>query len=258
MTRTLAITLLWSAISLAQTGLAPPHLGCLVAEGGSLRPVLGVPGNFVLGEVVEWGVVSAACGKGFALIKREDALELVDEESGLIRRWSAPGGPALFALSREGQPALVYFPQTSQWFRVADQGLRNVELEWPERNIEVLAIAQPGRDRLAAVVRRESSLRLLKLSLESLRIEEESELAGATAPVLLGPDGALLLAADDGLAVRMPGGGDRWVALPGRAAGLAQIGEGWIEVRLAEGKGRWGLRLLKDGEELYQLPEAPR
>jgi hypothetical protein len=108
------------------------------------------------------------------------------------------------------------------------------------------------------VIRKGDSLRFVKVSLLSRQVEEESELAGVTAPILLGQDGTLLLAVADGLVVRMPGGGERRLALPGPAWGLAQIGEGWIEVRLADGKGRLALRLLGDGEELHQLPEAPR
>ena len=258
MTRTLAITLLWSAISGAQPGLAPPRLGCLLAETGSLRSMLGLPGNFILGEVVESEVRSAACSERFALVKLEDALELLDEQARLITRWSAPGGPALFALSAEGLPALVYFPQTSQWFRVAEKELRSVELEWPGRGVEVLAIAQRETDRLAAVVRKGDSLWFLKVSLDSRQVEEERELAGAAAPVLLRQDGALLLAAGGGLVVQTPDGAERRVPLPGPPAGLEQMGGGWIHVKLSEGKGRLGLRLFDDREELYQLPEAPR
>jgi hypothetical protein len=219
--------------------------------------MLGVPGNFVWSEVVESGVVSAACGKGFALIKREDALELRDEETGVVRHWSVAGGPALFGLLEEGLPAVVYLPQTSQWFRVQEKEFGDLELGWPETGWAVLAISQPDPNHLVVVVRKGDSLRFAKVSLVTRQVEEESELAGATGPILLNPDGALLLAAADGLVVRMRGGGRR-VALPGPAAGLAQIGEGWIEVRLADGKGRLALRLLGDGEELHQLPEAPR
>jgi len=258
MTRTLAITLLWSAISGAQPGLAPPRLGCLLAETGSLRSVVGLPGNFILGEVVESDVRSAACSQRFALIKLDDALELRDEETRLIGRWSAPGGPALFALSAEGPPALIYFPHTSQWFGVAETGFRNLELDWPETDVEVLAIAQPEKDHLTAVVRKENCLRLLKMSLASRQVEEDRELAGASAPVLLRQDGAVLFATPGGLVIQTPEGADRRMPLPGPPMELVQMGGGWVHVKLAEGKGHLGLRLLEDGEELYQLPEAPR
>ena len=258
MTRTLAITLLCSALSAAQSGLAPPRLGCLVAGTGSLRPLLGLPGNFILGEVAASEVRSAACSERFTLLKREDALELLDEEMRLIRRWSAPGGAALFALSAEGLPAVAYFPDSSQWFRVTQREFRKLELDGLETDVEVLALAQPETDRLAAVVQKRGRLWLMKLSLATRQIGEERELAGATAPVLLRPDGALLFAAPGGLIVQTPDGAERGVPLPGSPAGLEQMSGGWIHVQLAEGKGRLALRLLDDAEELYQLPEAPR
>jgi hypothetical protein len=60
------------AIGLAQ--LEPPRLGCFVDQAGLLHSVYGVRANFILGPVLESGVLSAACSERLALVKTKEAL----------------------------------------------------------------------------------------------------------------------------------------------------------------------------------------
>ncbi len=190
MIRPTAILLFSAAMGLAQ--LEPPRLGCFLDQAGLLHSVYGVRANFILGPALESGVLSAACSERFAVVKTEQALELLDLDAGLSRRWAAPGGPALFGLSQDSVPALVYFPRTSDWFRLAQGELLPLAFDFATPHVSVLAIAQPDANRMAAVVERDARLWLLKVRLADGQLEEETELAGVSAPLLLRPDGAIL------------------------------------------------------------------
>lgn len=239
------LILLLAVAAAAQPPLAAPRIGCLRDEANRLRAVIGIAGNFLVGEPEQSGVLAAACSESAALVKTEDSLEWRDAAGG-VARWPAPGGPALLAFSPRGS-ALAYFPQTSEWLRIARPGSPRPVPGPPSHTGEVLAIAGPERPR--AIVLRDGRLWLVWLT-------EEIELPGLTPPVLLCPDGSLLSADAGGLVIRKPDGVERRVALPAPAAALEAMGTRWVRVKLAGG-GHLALALLADREELYRLPEAP-
>lgn len=256
MIRPTAVLLFSAATGLAQLG--PPRLGCFLDQAGLLHSVYGVRANFSLGPVLESGVLSAACSERFALVKTEQTLEWLDLDAQLSRRWAAPGGPALFGLSQDSVPALVYFPRTSEWFRLAQGELLPLAFDFTTADVGVLAIAQPDASWMAAVIARDGRLWLLKVRLADGQLEEETELAGVSAPLLLRPDGAMLFASEAELVLRTSNGAERRTPLPAHPAALYPMGSRWVHLGLAEPGGHLALLMLGDREELYRLPEAPR
>lgn len=225
-TRAIAIFLLFVGGAAAQIGV--PRAGCLIDESQRLRPVLGIAGNFLIGEVVAEGVVAAACSDALTIIKREESLEIRTREGAGER--PAPPGTALFGWSPDGSQALVFFPSSGEWLEVSARGVRPLEAPFlPEG--EVIAIGGPGRP--DALVRKDGE---------------------TAAPALLLPDGGRLTARAAELILTSDGSEDRAIALPGPIERLEWLGPGWVHVQLAEGGGRLALSLER--EQLYRLPEV--
>lgn len=225
-TRAIAIFMLFAGGAAAQIGV--PRVGCLIDGSQRLRPVLGIAGNFLIGEAVAEGVVAAACSDALTIIKREESLVIRTGE--VAGEHPAPAGTALFGWSPDGSQALVFFPASGGWVKVSARGVQPLEAPFlPEG--EVIAIGGPGRP--DALVRKDGE---------------------AATPALLLPDGKRLTARSAELILTSNGNEDRTIALPGPVERLEWLGPGWVHIRLAEGGGRLALSLER--EQLYRLPEA--
>jgi len=249
-----ALLLLVPALPAAQSPIGYPRAGCFRDEAGLLRPVLGVAGNFVIGDAEGSGIAAAGCRGKLTLVKTEDAIELRDRESGRVLAWRAPEGAALFAFPENGAAPLVFFPETSQWLRAAEGAAARA---LPPIDGEPLAVSSSdGRHALMAV-RREGGLFLLKILLDRGVVEEEAELAGVHAPVLLLGGGTALWGDRTDLVARAPDQRERRIALPAPAQAMEHLGEDWVRIVLESG-GHMALRLSPGSEELYRLPEVAR
>lgn len=121
---------------LAQSGIAPPRVGYIRDEAGALRPVYGVAGNFVLGRPVNRRpVISAAFSGRLGLAKNTAALYAFDREGRRLGRLAVADGPAQFAFSPDGSEALVFLPDTSEWFRWTNGGFQPVPIENTEETL---------------------------------------------------------------------------------------------------------------------------
>lgn len=236
--RAIAMWLLFVAVAAAQ--LAVPRLGCIVDEEQRLRPVLGVAGNFLMGKAEAEGVIAAACSGDMSLLKREDSLEV--RTRGGVASWPAPPGPALFGLSRDGAAALVYFPESKEWFRVRASSL----VRLPPLEGDVVAIGNPQRP--AAVVRRADGLWFAGA-------DERPVPEGVSEPLLLLPDGNILFSRGKELVLAGRDETERCFPLPAPAAALEWMGRGWVRVKLTPGDGHLAFA-LDDRNDLFRLPEV--
>jgi hypothetical protein len=109
MTRRFCISLL-AGVACAQ--VLPPRIGYIVDRKGSLRPVEGVAGAFVLGPAIDTDVVAAAYS-GKSLVVKKDRALIVDGEI-----FEAPGGSVVVTFTPEGSLAEVFFSETGElWTR---------------------------------------------------------------------------------------------------------------------------------------------
>ena len=115
---------------LAQSGITPPRLGYIRDEAGALRPVYGVAGSFVLGrQINKRPVISAAFSGRLGLAKTAAALYAFDREGRRLGRLAAADGPAQFVFSTDVSEAIVFLPDTSEWFRWRNGGFQPVPIE---------------------------------------------------------------------------------------------------------------------------------
>lgn len=219
----------------AQSGLAPPRIGCL-RDGDAVRHVLGIAGTFVLSAREGAGVRSVACWGNLVVVKTDEAVELRDTATGAVSRWAAPPGPAVFSLPPGPRPPAAYFPAASEWFGPGIDG-------------EPLSIAGAGSDSMTAVVRR--GPRVLWVFPGGERELDES--AGLA---LAAPGGRLISIAGLSIAVRDSRGNERRIELPEPAIAIEWLGEDWVRIVLAGSAGHLALGIAGDGPRLYRLPEV--
>jgi hypothetical protein len=242
----------------AQSGIVAPRAGCVQDRTGALRTLFGVSGVFVAGDVVQTGVVSAACSSQLTLAKTATALEARDASMQLIGRWPAPSGPARFAFPRSGAAAFVYFEHTRE-LRYFD-GKRTLRtLALPDAlEGDVLALAVPDALHLIAVVRGASGVSLVRIQAFRALVEQVIPLEGTPDAVFVDRDGTLILTEGTGVVIRRPNRAEQRLALPAAAAGMAQIGDDFAGISLAGGAAPAVLDLREGREKVLRIPEAVR
>jgi len=216
-------------------GIDVPDVGILVDPSGSLRPVQGVAGNFLVGVPAALGILSAACAERLCLAKTDSKILSAGGET------DAPPGPAIFGL--DGKEAIVYFLETHSFARWRDGVLD--PLDWAVDG-EVLSIRV--RDGTAEIaVRREEDAWIIRPDGAVV-----AWIALTRGPVLLLTDGVLFAMADS-IVFRRADGAEFRFSLPGTNS-IAQMGPHYAAVRA--GALTYALRTDAGRERLFLLPAA--
>jgi hypothetical protein len=222
----------------AQSGIEVPAIGAVVDPSGSLRPVEGVAGNFLIGPAMLSGVLSAACSERLCLAKTDS--KIVSEAG----ETDAPPGPAIFGL--DGDQAVVFFPDSGTFARWHDNLLD--PLDWAtdywKDDGEVLSIRVRGGETDIAV-RRDGSVWIVHP--DGSVVEWIADHPG---PVLLLPEGVLFTTGDE-VVLRHPDASEVRFALSG-AQTIAAMGPHYAAIRV--GNATYALRTESGREQLYLLP----
>ena len=230
---------------------------CLAPTVVLLRPVYGIAGNFILGPSVARGVLSQAFSGSLGLLKTASTLAAFDAQGHMLASTNAASGPALFAFSPDGAPALVYLPSN------------NTLIEWAAGKFEilpyrpgpgiVLAIALPNAFEASLVVQRSDGIWQVQLPFTRSRIDSQKAVPGVTAPVLAIASGDLVYADAKGIVLRKPDNSELHIAvqLPAKFS-LTQMDSDWVQLSDLASPRRYAVRLTPGREGFYQLPEAAR
>ena len=258
MMKRLAFSLAIAAACWAQPALAPPQMGFIQDGANSLRPVLGVAGNFVLGDAAASGVISAAFSGTFGLLKTDSTLIAIDRQGLAIATVDAPGGPALFAFAADGAPALVYLAASNTLLRWDAGTFVPVAFDTASLSADrVVAIARPDASRAALIVRRNDTLWDVRVDVDSGQIASQAALNDIAGPVLMLSNGGLVFADSNGIVVRAVDGAGKHInaRLPANFA-FQQMGGEWIQIRDLDSPYSLALRITPGREQIFFLPEA--
>ena len=109
MKKTIVIMALWTTVAYAQ-GLTAPLAGVIRDSQENVRTVIGVAGNFLVGNAQFAGARSAAFSGRFGLVKTADRVLVLDEHGQLIDSTRAPGRRCRIRLRHPGSPGAHLFP----------------------------------------------------------------------------------------------------------------------------------------------------
>ncbi len=239
----------------AQTSIHPPQLGFAAISGGTLRPVYGIAGNFILGPSVAGSLISQAFSGSLGLLKTASTLAAFDAQGHMLASTDAPPGPALFAFSPDGATALAYLASTNTLIEWAGNKFEILPYR-PEPHI-VLAIALPNAFEATLIVQRSDGIWQVQFPFTRSRADSQRALPGVTAPVLALASGDLIYADAQGIVIRKPDSSE--LQIPGQlpaAFSLTQMDNDWLQLSDLASPRRYAIRLTSGREGFYQLPGA--
>jgi hypothetical protein len=249
------VTLSLSTITLwAQTGLAPPRLGFIAATDHSLRPVLGLSGNLLLGSPTAEDVVSAAWSGYFGLVKSSSSLMAFDVNH-MLASVDDVAGPALFAFNLSGVPAFALLPQTGTLYTWTGKAFHSLAFPADWLGGQTLAIASPQPGQISLIVQRNDGLWLEEMSTGGGGLVQ-SALPGIQAPVLLQDDGALLYMDRTALVIRDRKGNERRIETGVWIGEMNWMGSGWLQLVESNHGRQYAVRTTAGSENISQIPEA--
>ena len=233
-----------AALVHAQPTMTPPRAGFMVDAAQSLRPVLGVPGTLLLGDAAVDEVVSFAFSGKCAIVKTSSSMRVLDASGQVLFAMDAADGPALFAFTDDGAPALAYV--AGRLLRWNGSGFEALAFNADALQGEVLAVGAGP----VFLVQREDAV---------WRVESEtgaqSLLVGVHAPVLLRGDG-VAYADETAVVLRAAGGPERRIDTQAAIGGVRWMGDGMIGVTEKDSTRQFAVRITPGRENVSQLPEV--
>lgn len=224
----------------------------------SFRPVYGIAGNFLPGDPVAGGVVSAAYSGSFGLFKTSSAVVVTDRAGSIVASNAEPDGPALFAFTRTGEPALAYLPAANTLLAWDGAAFEPVPFDPTTLSASaVLSIAAPHSEHAAMIVQRDDGLWDVRVRLSTGAIDAQTALPGVTGLVLMLTNGELIYGDAGGIVLRNPDRTERHInaQLPASFT-LQQMGDRWIQLRDLGSRQQFAIRITPNREQYYQLPEG--
>lgn len=259
--KALTATLSFLAVSAwAQPAIAPPQLGFMQDSAGSLRPVYGVAGNFLMGEPIAAGVISSAFSGSFGWTKTDSTVNVTDSQGQAIAAADAPDGAALFAFTGDGKPALAYLFTSNTLLQWSGAELTPVPLDGAALAADaVLSIAEPDPDHAAMLVQRKDGVWDVRVLLATGEVDSQTAVPAVTAPACMLASGDVVSRGDVGLVLHKSDGSVVHIAarLPDSFS-LQQMGDRWLQLRDLGNGGEFAVRIIKDREGYYALPEVSR
>ena len=230
--------------------LAPPRIGYVSDSTGAFRPVLGVSGNFLLGEPLADSVVSAGFSGTFSFFKTDTTLSIVD---GAVKTdFPSSAGPAIFSFS--GHAGFVYSFSGRTLQRWDGANLADVPLDFFPG--DVLALAQPDLNRVWLAVRQsDAQVYLLLFDGVTGTLQSSAPLTGASGNLALLNDQEFLYGNASGLVLHRDSGIE--ITLSASLVGdvhFERIGALWWSVRDDAGQ-HFAVRTEPGREGVFQLPE---
>lgn len=233
--------------------LVPPRIGLVTDLSGVLRPVLGVSGNFLLGDPMAASVISAGCSGTFSFVKTDSALSILDGAN--KTDFPAPPGPALFSFS--GHAGFVYFASDGTLRKWDGTSMTLVPLGAFEGT--VLSLAQPDASHVWLAVR-QSDGRIYVALMDSAdgSMLESISLTNSSASLALLNGQEFLYPNREGFAIHRANGVEISLAAPAvnqrSQLRFERFGDNWWSVKVRGGR-HFAIRTDAGREQLYLLPE---
>jgi hypothetical protein len=252
-----------SLVASAAAQIRPPQLGFAGAADGTLRPVYGVAGNFILGPSIAGQegagkVISQAFSGSLGLLKTDSTLAAFDGQGKMLATTDAAAGPALFAFSVDGVTALAYVESSNTLIEWSRGNFATVPFH-PETSATemVVAIALPNALEASLIVQRNDGIWEVRLPFTHARVVSQRALVGVTAPVLALASGEFVSSEANGIVLRKPDGTEVHVAgqLPAQFS-LQQMDSAWVQLSDLATARRFAIRVTSGREAFYQLPEV--
>ena len=182
--------------------------------------MIGIAGNFVLGDSIREGVTSFAFSGLTGLVKTDRSVQVLDRQGQTTYALDTAPGPARFAFSADGAPAFAYLAATGEILVWSTDHFDTAP--WQMQGT-VLGIANPSAGVLTAIVERADGRWKLDFDASTGNlISQTGQTAGSESP----------------------------------EAVVEQMDKNWIHVMEPAAHKHYAIRLEPGHPRRYQLPET--
>jgi hypothetical protein len=242
----------------SQPVILPPQVGFIQDQLASFRVIYGFACNFIAGDVSLKNVTSATFSGSFGLLKTDSAILITDAQAQIVATVSAPDGPALFAFSGDRSPALSFLIDSNELLHWDGATFVQTPLDSAALEADAIwSIAAPDPDHAAFLVERQGALWNVRVLLQTGEVDSQTALPGLAAPAFLLANGDVVSTEAAGLIVNKPDGSQ--VHIPAQlpqSFSLQQMGDGWLQLRDLSNARNFAVRVAKNREGFYALPEV--
>jgi hypothetical protein len=261
MNRAVIVLALCVAAAAAQPKFTAPLVGVARDSRQQCRLIHGTAGNFVLSAAIGDAALDCAFDASGGLVRTQNELLVLDATGAVTRSLSAASGNVLLS------PQNAYFPATGGLWQIGPRIDRRIPVELEAIAGTVMALGPANAGSLPLAVCRATQLWLLAIDETTGLVTRQTAEGGAIGAQACHPAGALLVLADrlllstaQEVLVQTAAGLERRIAVPETSAAqptIRRAGEQWVQVEMG-GSLSLMIRIATGGEELYQLPAAPR
>jgi hypothetical protein len=275
-----ACLLLVFAGTVLRAQFAEPRVGLATASDGSLLAIRGLPANFIVNRM-NLRADAVACSDQLCAIRSDDVVRVLDagaavspvshsraglHAAGAASRMTAStprsayttlegAAGATLGFSRDGALVAVFRPQSSDISILRAGAWRTTPVSTNALAGEVESIALDGES-ARLVVRRDSSIALVRVRTSDGAIEDDARLEDVTGPVMALAGGGIAFASEANIVIQDATGARTRVELPAAPARLAQLGQSWIAASTSDG--RIFAAPISRSPQAYEVPEAQR
>ena len=249
---------LFAAIDMvaAHAAITPPQIGFVQDSANALRPVLGIAGNFLLGDAAQIGMISAAFSGTQGMSKTDSSILITDSQGQVVASADAPSGSALFAFSPSGAPAFFYLVDANAWMTWDGQSFQSANFDLSAfAPATVVSVTSPREGEASVIIQRDDGLWDLRFALLTGELTSQTPIPGVTAPMIALATGEIVYRDSDGLVIRKTDGSEVHVAgaLPANTS-FQQMGKGWIQIRDGGSSDQYAARIAENREQIFALP----
>jgi hypothetical protein len=247
----------WLAICFFGAALLPaevtsPRIGFAHYQDGSLRPVLGVAGAFVVGEPISTGVNAAAVSGTGGLIAKHSKLLVLDSNGSKVCEYPIGDAHPVLGIRDGISSAIAWLPQSHQvLFR--SKGVCLTAIELTELPGQVTSLRQNG-DRASLLVTSGDAVFEVIASLSSGQVLSVQVVPGVQGPTY-GYQSLYITLKGGQISVCSAHAPIKTFKVPDGDLQLEWAGSGWAHIWSATGQ-QWALNLTGPEPTLFELPNG--
>jgi hypothetical protein len=237
---------------LAFSGIGEPQAGWMRSADGAVRPLYGVAGSFIPGDVIATGSSRAAYSGVFGAIKLARSIRLSDGTE-----FEAPEGDAVFGPGPDSSSIAAFFPSTGSAGIITVAGIKWLNIDSRQLGGDVRALSGS-----TFYVNRADGLHAVAIRLTDGAIESDNAL-GIRPKIAIALNGGILVYSRPAsaapkhaeLMIRASDGTETGLELGAPLKSLNLMNSDLVQVTLANGRSQ-SVRIRPGGVSLFEIPEV--
>jgi hypothetical protein len=243
------------AAGLLHAQVHAPQAGVVRCVDGSVHPVYGVPGSFVVGPAWSAGATTISFSDQAGLVASTGAIRLLSASGAETGRYATSEAAPVLSVEGDAQSAIAWLPEQQAIIRWNGTSFDRFALPPGSIAGRVASLSVLKKNEAELLVYENGAPTRTTISLgQQSSVRDIETVPGASGPVLA--FGSLLLFRDkSGITLESPNGLRRTLPLPPDVA-AERMSSHWLHLQSRAARQDWALRLDAAHPELLLLPSV--